>query len=211
VSHEHLHNILEAARRLLHDYGYAALFALIFGENFGLPLPGETIFIAAILMSARGEMNIVTVVLCAWTSSVLGGIAGFALGRFGGHRLLEKYGRYIGINAVRLSKIEAFFDRYGVLVIVLGRFFEGVRQIYAILAGCIESSWRKFLIYNLVGATLWVGFWTALVLWFGRHLRHIWDLFKEHEVYVLLGVAFVAALSALLLHLNNRRTRTAGP
>jgi membrane protein DedA with SNARE-associated domain len=206
-----LHHILEAARRLLHEYGYAGLFALIFGENFGLPLPGETIFIAAVLLTAHGEMKIVPVVLCAWTSSVLGGIVGFAIGRFGGSRLLQKYGRYVGINAERLLKIEAFFARYGVLVVILGRFFEGMRQIYAILAGSMETSWRKFLIYNVAGATLWVGFWTALVLWFGRHLRHIWDVFKEHEVYVLLSVALICALSALLLHLRERRDEARNP
>ncbi len=205
MSPEHLHQILEAARKLLHEYGYAGLFALVFAENFGVPVPGETIFIAAILMAARGEMQIVPVVLCAWAGAVLGGIVGFAIGRLGGHRLLEKYGGYVGINAVRLQKIEDFYSRYGATFVILGRFFEGVRQIYAILAGCIATSWRRFLVYNVAGATLWVGFWTALVLWFGRHMRHIWDAFKEHQVYVFLSVALIAALIALLLHLRERR------
>jgi membrane protein DedA with SNARE-associated domain len=209
VSHEHLHHLIEAARKLLHEYGYAGLFALVFAENFGLPVPGETIFIAAILMAAHGEMQIVPAVFCAWAGAVLGGIVGFAIGRFGGHRLLQKYGGYIGINAVRMHKIEEFYSRYGATVVILGRFFEGVRQIYAILAGCVATSWRRFLVFNLVGATLWVGFWTGLVLWFGRHMRHIWDVFKEHEVYVFLSIALVAALGALLLHLRNRRIASA--
>lgn len=209
MPHEHLHHLIEAARKLLHEYGYAGLFALVFAENFGLPVPGETIFIAAILMAAHGEMQIVPAVFCAWTGAVLGGIVGFAIGRFGGHRLLQKYGGYIGINAVRMHKIEEFYSRYGATVVILGRFFEGVRQIYAILAGCVATSWRRFLVFNLVGATLWVGFWTALVLWFGRHMRHIWDVFKEHEVYVFLSIALVAALGALLLHLRNRRIASA--
>jgi membrane protein DedA with SNARE-associated domain len=209
VPHEHWHLLIEAARKLLHEYGYAGLFALVFAENFGLPVPGETIFIAAVLMAAHGEMRIVPTVFCAWAGAVLGGIVGFAIGRFGGHRLLQKYGGYIGINAVRLHKIEAFYSRYGATVVILGRFFDGVRQIYAILAGCVATSWRRFLVYNVVGATLWIGFWTALVLWFGRHMRHIWDVFKEHEVYVFLSIALVAALGALLLHLRNRRIASA--
>ena len=206
MSHEHLHQLLEGARELLHRYGYAGLFALICAENFGLPLPGETIFIAAILASAKGEMNIVPVVVCAWTGSVLGGTIGFAIGRWSGHRLLEKYGRYIGINAVRLAKIEEFSRKYGAVFVVLGRFFEGVRQIYAILAGCVQPSWRRFSIANVAGATLWVGFWTLLVLWLGRlELHHVWDRFKEHEVAIFLGVAIIAAISAASLHLWRRR------
>jgi membrane protein DedA with SNARE-associated domain len=202
VSHEHLHQLMEAAHKLLQQYGYAGLFGLIFIENFGFPVPGETVFIAAILAAAHGQMRIVPVIVCAWVASVLGGLVGFAIGRFGGHKLLQKYGGYIGVNAERLGKIETFYKKYGAAFVVLGRFFEGVRQIYAILAGCMAASWRKFIIFNIVGATLWVGFWAALVLWFGRHMRHIWDAFKEHEALVFLGVALIAALSALYLHLR---------
>jgi membrane protein DedA with SNARE-associated domain len=202
VSHEHLHQLMDTARKLLQEYGYAGLFGLIFVENFGFPVPGETVFIAAILAAAHGQMRIVPVIVCAWVASVLGGFAGFAIGRFGGHKLLQKYGGYIGVNAERLHKIETFYKKYGAAFVVLGRFFEGVRQIYAILAGCMAASWRKFIIFNVVGATLWVGFWAALVLWFGRHMRHIWDAFKEHEAFVFLGVALIAALSALYLHLR---------
>jgi membrane protein DedA with SNARE-associated domain len=211
VSPEHLHHLMETARGLLHQYGYAGLFVLIFVENFGFPVPGETVFIAAILAAAHGEMRIVPVVACAWAASVLGGVVGFAIGRFGGHRVLQKYGGYIWINAERLAKIESFYKKYGAWFVILGRYFEGIRQIYAILAGCMAASWRSFLVNNIVGATLWVGFWAALVLWFGRHLRHIWDVFKEHEVYVLLSVALICGLSALLLHLHARQRAVPPP
>jgi membrane protein DedA with SNARE-associated domain len=202
---------METARGLLQQYGYAGLFALIFVENFGFPVPGETVFIAAILAAAHGQMRIVPVVICAWLASVLGGMVGFAIGRFGGHRVLQKYGPYLWINSERLAKIESFSKKYGASFVILGRFFEGVRQIYAILAGCMAASWRGFLLHNVLGATLWVGFWTALVLSFGPHLRHIWDVFKEHEVYVFLSVALIAALSALLLHLEARRRAGQNP
>ena len=210
MSPEHLHHLMETARGLLQQYGYAGLFVLIFFENFGFPVPGETVFIAAVLAAAHGEMRIVPVVLCAWAASVLGGIVGFAIGRFGGHRLLQKYGGYIWINAERLHKIEGFYKKYGAWFVILGRFFEGARQIYAILAGCMAASWRSFIVNNIVGATLWVGVWAALVFFFGPTMRHIWHAFREHEVYVFLGIALVAALSALLLHLHQRQ-RTALP
>jgi membrane protein DedA with SNARE-associated domain len=205
VYHEHLHHLMETARGLLQEYGYAGLFALIFVENFGFPVPGETVFIAAILAAAHGEMRIVPVVACAWAASVLGGFVGFAIGRFGGHRVLKKYGGYIWINSERLEKVETFYKRYGAWFVILGRFFEGIRQIYAILAGCMAASWRSFIINNLLGATVWVGFWAAAVIFFGHEWRHIWHVFKEHEVYVLLSIALVAGLSAVLLHLHSRR------
>lgn len=195
---------METARGLLSQYGYAGLFALIFVENFGLPVPGETVFIAAIVAAAHGEMRLVPVLVCAWVASVLGGLVGFAIGRFGGHRVLQRYGSYVWISAERLTKIESFYKKYGAWFVILGRYFEGVRQIYAILAGCMAATWRSFLINNLLGATLWVGSWAILVLWFGRTWRIIWHAFKDHEVFFFVGIAVIAALCALLLHLHAR-------
>ncbi len=202
---------METARGLLQEYGYAGLFVLIFVENFGFPVPGETVFIAAILAAAHGEMQIVPVVVCAWVASVFGGVVGFAIGRFGGHRILQKYGGYIWINAERLSKIEAFYKKYGAWFVILGRYFEGVRQIYAILAGCMAASWRSFIVNNVLGATLWVGFWTAAVLLFGHEWRRMWHFSKEHEVAMLLSLAVVAGISAAGLHLHSRRRAAAPP
>jgi membrane protein DedA with SNARE-associated domain len=196
---------MESARGLLQEYGYAGLFALIFVENFGLPVPGETVFIAAILAAAHGEMRIVPVIACAWAASVLGGIVGFAIGRFGGHRVLQKYGGYVWINSERLTKIETFYKKYGAAFVILGRFFEGIRQIYAILAGCMAATWRSFILSNLLGATVWVAFWAAAVLYFGHAWRQIWHAFRDHEVFVLLGLALISGLSALLLHLYARQ------
>jgi len=196
---------METARGLLQEYGYAGLFALIFVENFGFPVPGETVFIAAIMAAAHGEMRIVPVVVCAWTASVLGGVVGFAIGRFGGHRILQKYGAYVWINAERLQRVEAFYKQYGAWFVILGRFFEGVRQIYAILAGCMAATWRSFIVNNLLGATMWVGFWTAAVLVFGHEWRRMWHFSKEHEVSILLIIALIAGISAAALHLHSRR------
>ena len=88
---------------------------------------------------------------------------------------------------------------------ILGRFFEGIRQIYAILAGCMAATWRSFILSNLLGATVWVAFWAAAVLYFGHAWRQIWHAFRDHEVFVLLGLALISGLSALLLHLYARQ------
>lgn len=205
MPHANFDQIVHAAHVVLDRYGYAGVFALVFAENVGLPLPGETILIAAILLAAKGEMRIVPVAICACLGCVTGGFAGFAVGRYGGHRLLLKYGSYVGINAERLSKVETFFGKYGGLVILLGRFFAAIRPVCAILAGCIYPSWRKFIAYNTVGATLWVGFWTILVLWLGRHTRQFWGFFRQNEPFVLVAITAIAALAAYLLYLKRRR------
>jgi membrane protein DedA with SNARE-associated domain len=194
----------ESVHELLHTYGYAGIFVLLFIENFGIPVPGQAVFVVAILFASRGELQLLPVAITAWTASVLGGFVGFAIGRFGGHRLLEKYGGYIWITPERLKKAEGFFAHYGGGVIVLARFFEGLRQIYAIMAGSLNISWRYFIACNLAGASLWAAVWIGLLLWFGHHMRHFWILFRDNQLWVLLGIGLVAFAAAGILHAVQR-------
>jgi membrane protein DedA with SNARE-associated domain len=197
VLHEHIHN-------LIRTYGYPGIFALLFIENFGIPVPGQGIFVVAILLAARGELQLVPVAITAWCASVLGGFVGFAIGRWGGHKLLVRYGGYIWITPERLKTTEGFFSRFGGGVIVLARFFEGLRQVYAILAGSLNISWRYFAVCNLAGATLWAAVWVGLLLWFGRHMREIWIVFRDNQFLILLGVGCAAFAAAGILHMVQR-------
>jgi membrane protein DedA with SNARE-associated domain len=201
VFHIHVHE-------WLHSYGYAAIFAFLFIENFGVPVPGQAVFVVAILFAARGELQLLPVAITAWTASVLGGFVGFAIGRFGGHRVLEEYGRYVWITPERLHKAEHFFSNYGGAVIILARFFEGLRQIYAILAGSMNISWRYFIACNLAGASLWAAVWIGLLVWFGRHMNDIWHVFRDNQLWILLGISGVAFAAAGILHFVERRRTT---
>jgi membrane protein DedA with SNARE-associated domain len=196
---------------LIRHYGYPAIFFFLFIENFGIPVPGQAFFIVAIWLTAKGELQLLPVALTAFVASVLGGTVGFAIGRRGGHKVLQEYGRYIWITPERLAKAEGFFAQYGGGVIVLARFLEGLRQIYGILAGSLNISWRRFLLCNIAGASLWVAVWIGLLLWFGRHVRHIWEVFRENQPYLLLGVGCAAFLAAGVLHLVNRAKKSESP
>ncbi len=104
---------------LIRHYGYPAIFFFLFIENFGIPVPGQAFFIVAIWLTAKGELQLLPVALTAFVASVLGGTVGFAIGRRGGHKVLQEYGRYIWITPERLAKAEGFFAQYGGGVIVL--------------------------------------------------------------------------------------------
>jgi membrane protein DedA with SNARE-associated domain len=192
VSHDWVHNVI-------HTYGYAGIFVALFIENFGIPVPGQAIFVVAVLFAGKGELDLATVAVTAWTASVLGGFVGFVIGRFGGHRLLERYGRYIWISPTRLARAEEVFAKFGGFVILLARFIEGLRQIYGILAGSLNISWRKFIAFNLAGATLWAGVWVGLLLWLGRHMDRIWHFVRDNQVLflVILGSAAITAAGIL--------------
>jgi membrane protein DedA with SNARE-associated domain len=188
----------------LNHYGYWAVFGALLLEGFGMPVPGETLLIASALLASRGEMHIVPVLLVACVAAVTGDNIGYAIGRFGGRKLVLRHGRYALITEQRLQKAEGFFRRYGGAVVVAARFLAGLRQLNGIVAGTVKMRWRRFLIYNMLGALLWVGFWGVLFYELGEKAARFSADFNKVEFLLALGV--LTALVIAAVHLLRGRT-----
>ena len=187
----------------LDHYGYWALFGAILLEDFGMPVPGETLLIASALLASQGEMHLVPLLLIAWAAAVTGDNIGYAIGRFGGRKLVFRYGSYVLISEQRLQKAEGFFRRYGGAVVVGARFLTVLRQLNGIVAGTVKMNWRRFVIYNILGAALWVSFWTMLFYKLGEKALGFGAGFKTLQFFLLGGL--VAAAVVLAVHLLRRR------
>lgn len=190
-----MHGLLLTLEGWLGHYGYGLVFATILLEDFGLPAPGETILISAALIAAKGKLSIFLLLLAAWLGAVLGDNIGYAIGRFGGRALVLRIGRYVFVNEKRLSRAEGFFRRHGPIVVVIARFIEILRQLNGIAAGILNMPWRKFLLFNAIGALLWVGFWGTLFYLAGANafrvrslMRHYWWILPALGALVLLGL-----------------------
>lgn len=191
---------------VLNSYGYLGVGALVLVEDFGVPAPGETVLIAAALYAGAGQLNIVLVGLVAFVAAVVGDNIGYGIGRFGGHRLVLRWGRYVFLTRERLDRASAFFDRHGGKVVTIARFIEGLRQANGIIAGITWMRWTKFLLFNAIGAALWVGLWSSLGYLAGNHLTTIYDQAHRYEAYLAVAVALVVV--ALAVHqLSRRRAR----
>jgi membrane protein DedA with SNARE-associated domain len=101
-----MNSLLAVVHPYIVQYGYGALFGVLFTESFGLPLPGETFLVAASFLAVQGQLNVWLVGLTAWTAAVLGDNLGYVIGRFGGRRLLVRHGAPVGISVERLNKTE---------------------------------------------------------------------------------------------------------
>jgi hypothetical protein len=100
---QHLPGVLHSLEPTLNQFGYLAVFGLVLVEDFGVPVPGETVLILGAVYAGSGRLNIVLVALLGFLGAVLGDNIGFALGHFGGRRLVERYGRYIFLTPARLD------------------------------------------------------------------------------------------------------------
>ena len=196
-------DLLTTIRPYLAQYGYWALFGAILLETFGMPVPGETLLIAAALLASQGEMHLVPLLLIGWAAAVAGDNIGYAIGRFGGRKLVLRYGNYVLISEQRLQKAEGFFRRFGGAVVVVARFFAILRQLNGIVAGTVKMNWHRFLVYNILGAALWVSFWTMLFYKLGEKAFRYGAGFKTLQYFLLGGL--VATALALAVHLLRRR------
>jgi membrane protein DedA with SNARE-associated domain len=187
----------------LRHYGYLAVGGVLLLENIGLPVPGETMLIAAALYAATGQLNIVLVGIIAVLASTAGSAIGYAIGVYGGRPLAERYGKYVLLTVERLDKTEDFFRRRGWLVVLLGRYVEGVRQAAGIIAGISEMSFPQFLAFTLIGAALWVATWTAVGELAGDHVTTI----SHYATYVAEGLAVLAVLFIIRAVVRSRRKR----
>ncbi|MGW7006362.1 DedA family protein [Streptomyces sp. NPDC054933] len=189
---------------LLDHWGYLAVGGLVFLEDFGIPVPGETLLIAAAVYAGAGRLNIFAVAVIAFLAAVCGDNIGYAIGRFGGHRLVTRYGRYVLLTPERVAKAEAFFDRHGGKVVTVARFIEGLRQANGIIAGLAEMPWLRFLAFNALGAALWVGTWVAIGDLAGQHLDTVYPAIQRYELYLLAAIA-VLILALVIRRLHRRR------
>ncbi|NMO90243.1 DedA family protein [Actinomycetospora sp. TBRC 11914] len=205
-----LPGVFAAFAPVLDHYGYLALAVLLFLEDFGVPAPGETVLIAAAVYAGAGRLSLPVVVIVGVLAAIAGDNVGFAIGRFGGRRLVARYGRYVGLTAARVEAAEHFFARHGGKVIVVARFVEGLRQANGIIAGLSGMRWSRFLGFNTLGAVLWVGLWTALGDLAGSHIDAIYTTVRRYEPWFL-GALAALALAAIFRRVYRRRGRGSAP
>jgi membrane protein DedA with SNARE-associated domain len=190
---QHLPGVLHSLEPTLNRFGYLAL-ALIFLEDFGVPVPGETVLIIAAVYAGTGRFNVWLVALIGFLAAILGDNVGFAIGHFGGRPLAERFGKYIFLTPERLDKTANFFDRHGGKVIVIARFVEGLRQANGIIAGITGMHWTKFVPFNALGAALWVAVWVSIGYFSGSNIDSIYATATRYEAVfgIVVGVLVLA-------------------
>jgi membrane protein DedA with SNARE-associated domain len=204
---QHLPGVLHSLEPTLDHYGYAAVVGLVLVEDFGVPVPGETVLILGAVYAGTGRLNIALVALLGFAGALLGDNIGFAIGHFGGRRLVERYGRYVFLTPERLDKTTRFFDRHGGKIIILARFIEGLRQANGIIAGTTGMHWKRFVIFNAIGAALWVAVWTSIGYFSGSHIDAIYNDATRYDAYLAIAAALVLIAFIVRRVVRARRAR----
>ncbi|MBM3829704.1 MAG: DedA family protein [Verrucomicrobia bacterium] len=201
----HLQDHLHALTREHGAWVYGILFLIIFAET-GLVvtpfLPGDSLLFAVGAIAANPEsgLNVYLAGVVILVAAIIGDTVNYSVGKFAGAALSKKYPRLI--KPEYLTKTHQFFERYGGKTIILARFVPIVRTFAPFVAGSGAMDYRRFMMFNVVGAVAWV---VTLVPagWFFGNLPWV----KKNFELVVLGIIFVSVLPMLVEILREWRKR----
>lgn len=152
-------HLLPDLQPLIARHGYLVVGLVVGLESMGVPMPGETLLIAAAFYAAAtGQLDIGWIVIAACTGAVMGDNLGYLVGRRLGAPALAKHGPRIGLHRRRLLLGQWLFLRFGGAVVFLGRFTALLRTFAALLAGANRMPWQRFLVWNALGGVVWACF-----------------------------------------------------
>jgi membrane protein DedA with SNARE-associated domain len=206
-----LHSLLPHIPR----YGYLLVFIVVFLNNLGFPLPGETILLGAGFILGQAAGSLWEPTAAGTVASFLGGICAFWLGRRLGHQGLAKI-HWLHLTPERLEWPERYFKRHGAKAVFIARFIAIFPPVAAnVLAGMTKMSWRSFLLYNLTGSAAFTATYILIGYFFGKKWKLIEAWLGPTALYVILagltliviGVMCRHSLSGLLTRLFSKKRR----
>lgn len=206
---QQLPGVLRSLEPTLNSYGYLAIAGLVLLEDFGVPVPGETVLVLGAVYAGTGRLSLPLVALLAFAAAVAGDNIGYAIGRFGARRAVDRYGRYVFLTPQRMDTATKTFERHGGKIIIIARFIEGLRQANGIIAGTAGIRWPRFLLFNAIGAALWVAVWCTIGYAFGSHIDAVYSALTGVELYLAIGLVVVVV--AFVAHRIRRRRRRPQP
>ena len=174
---------------------YALLFLIIFVETgvVVMPfLPGDSLLFVVGALCGAGLMNLPLVIALLIVAAILGDQCNYSIGRYFGPKVFQwENSRFFNRDA--FNHAHAFYEKYGGVTIIAARFFPFLRTFVPFVAGVAEMTRSRFTLYNIVGASLWVGGVTLAGYLFGNI-----PWVKTHLDKIIWGAIFLPGLLVLV-------------
>ena len=183
---------------IMAKFGYIGIIFAMFAENVFPPIPSELIMPAAGFAVARGDLNLILVIIAGTLGSVLGALPLYYLGRLlNEDRLIEfteKYGKYLFVKPSDILSSSNWFDKHGNKAVFFGRMLPGIRSLISIPAGMSKMPILPFLVFTALGSSVWTTFLTVAGYYFGEHYEVIETMIAPYsKVFLLLAVVIILA------------------
>lgn len=198
----HLHSLPD----LIRWGGLVGLALILFAETglfIGFFLPGDSLLVTAGLFAARGDLPLIKLLLTATTAAILGHAFGYWFGQKAGEHLYARPDSRF-FKRKHLQDTQKFYEKHGAKTIVLSRFVPIIRTFAPIVAGVAHMSYKRFMIYNVVGGVGWVIGMCLLGYFLGRRIPGV-----EKHIDIVIVIVVVVSLIPVAIHAYRERARSA--
>ena len=198
----HLDKYLGSVIQTYGTYTYSILFFIIFLETGFVVtpfLPGDSLLFAAGTFAAIGSLNVFYVVILLASVAILGDTINYHIGKFVGEKIYERENLRL-IKREHLLEARDFYEKYGSITIVVGRFIPIIRTFVPFVAGIGQMRYFKFLFYNALGGTLWVLLFTLGGYYFGNL-----QIVRDHFGLVTIAIIVISLIPAIISVLKRKK------
>ena len=189
-----------ALSQFVATYGLVAVFILMVGESCGFPFPSEVIMPTSGVLAATGHLNLIAAIFAGTAANLVGSLIAYGLAARFGEPLLLGPGRWIGIRRHHLEMADGWFERWGLLAVLVGRVLPVIRTYISFPAGLARIDLARFSILTFVGALPWCA---ALAI-VGYELGRNYDRISGPIEKAAIGVAALVALVVIVWYLRGR-------
>ena len=185
--------------------GLALLLLIIFTETgvfFGFFLPGDSlVFVAGILTESKLlDINVFLLWLMLIVAAATGSMVGYWFGTRAGNYLASRKENFF-YKKKYLEMTRSFYGRYGVWAFILGRFLPIIRTFVPIFAGLAHINYNKFILFNIIGATIWI----STMLFAGYGLGNMFPTLTDHLELIVFGIIVLSTIPVLAAWIRQRR------
>jgi len=179
-------------------YGILALIVFVETGLVVMPLlPGDSLLFAAGTLAAQGALNVHVLVALLTIAAIAGDSLNYAIGRRFGRAISAPGSRWV--RAEHIERTNAFFARHGGRTIIIARFVPIVRTFAPFVAGIGQMNYRQFLLYNVVGGTLWV-----TTFCYSGYLFGTLPVVQENLKLVMLAIIVISLLPLIREFVRHR-------
>ena len=190
----YLLHTLDTLIRLIADYGLLVVFVNILVQQLGAPVPGYPTLVVTGALAARGELNLAALLGTAVVACLIADCIWHAIGRHSGRRVLRMLCQISLSPDGCVRQTESIFTRFGPASLVVAKFIPGFASVATALAGAMHIPRAAFLLFDALGALLWVGVGLGLGWLFAPAVEQILDTLQQFGQWGLLLLALAVAL-----------------
>jgi membrane protein DedA with SNARE-associated domain len=206
------HQLIQTWFTWVQDWGYLGVVLLMAMESSIFPVPSEVVMPPAAFLAAQGKMNIWLVILAGTFGSWLGSAITYAVARYVGRPVVERWGKYFFVPPEKLERAERFLARYEAGGIFFARLLPVVRHLISIPAGIVRMPFGVFSAMTVIGSAIWC----SILAWYGKSMAErnpdlmtdpdkLIHTIKHESLWLVGGIAVVGALYFLMLRLTGKK------